>query len=101
MNTHRNINKKTTPLIVAGFLLVAWFLLSLTTNFMVVIQNEQRFDFFPRWEGSRAVLNQENPYTDEVTLRIQEKMFGRILAPEEDQQRYAYPAIITWLLLPF
>ena len=101
MNTHRNINKKTTPLIVAGFLLVAWFLLSLTTNFMLVIQNEQRFDFFPRWEGSRAVLNQENPYTDEVTLRIQGKMFGRILAPEEDQQRYAYPAIITWLLLPF
>lgn len=101
MNTRRNIDQRITPFIVAGFLLVAWVLLSLTTYFMLTIQREQRFDFFPRWEGSRAVLDHENPYKDEVTWRIQEKMFGSILAPEEDQQRFAYPAIITWLLLPF
>jgi hypothetical protein len=46
-------------------------------------------------------LSGENPYSDEVTTRIQEGMFGQQLRPQEDQQRFAYSALITWLLLPF
>lgn len=86
---------------VFGFLLLFWLVLSLGSYFLVVAPREQRFDFFPRWVGTRSVLRGENPYSDEITWQIQDGMFGRRLQPGEDQQRFAYSATITWPLLPF
>jgi hypothetical protein len=82
-----------------GLLLVLWILLSAVSYWLLALPRQQRFDFYPRWVGSRAVLAGENPYTQEVTWRIQEGMFGRRLGPGEDEQRFAYPAIIAWILL--
>lgn len=84
-----------------GFLILLWLLISLGSYFLLVAQRGNRFDLFPRWVGARAVLKGESPYSDEVTWQIQEGMFGRRLEPREDQQRFAYSATITWLLLPF
>lgn len=84
-----------------GFLLGLWMLLSIASYVLLAIPREQRFDFYPRWVGARAMLRGENSYSDQVTSQIQEGMFGRQLGPEEDQQRFAYSALITWLLLPF
>ncbi len=86
---------------VVGFLLLLWLVLSLGSYFLVIAPRGQRFDLFPRWMGARAVLRGETPYSDEITWRIQEEMFGRRLESGEDQQRFAYSATITWPLLPF
>jgi len=100
-NVYEARNQDTNIVSVVGFLLIFWIVLSLGSYFLVIVPGEQRFDLFPRWVGARAVLGGEAPYSDEITLQIQEGMFGRRLEPEEDQQRFAYSATITWPLLPF
>jgi len=82
-------------------LLVLWSLLSTASFYVLAVPRQERFDFYPIWVGSRAVLRGENPYSQGVTLSIQQGMFGRYLEPDEDQQRFAYTPIIAWLLLPF
>src|SRR5215813_1918631 len=60
-------------------------------------------DFYPRWEGMRAMLlRHENPYSEDVSERIQRGYYGRIRARGEhlDPQRFAYPAHLTVLLAP-
>jgi hypothetical protein len=47
------------------------------------------------------VLAGENPYGDDIVRRIHEGMFGAWYPQEQIVQRFAYPAIIAWLLLPF
>lgn len=86
---------------VVALMLLLWVLLSVASYHLLAVPRQNRFDFYPRWVGGRVVLARENPYSQEVTWRIQEGMFGRRLSTEEDQQGFAYSATITWLLLPF
>jgi hypothetical protein len=81
--------------------LTVWFLLAVATYHLLVIPRVCRFDFYPRWVGARAVLAGENPYSLQVAIRIQEGMFGRQLPIDEDQQGFAYPAYLTWILYLF
>jgi hypothetical protein len=49
-------------------------------------------DFFPKWVGGRALLREGlSPYSEEVTLRIQQGMYGRPARPDEDQAAFIYP----------
>ncbi len=49
-------------------------------------------DFYSRWVGGRALLREGmNPYSEAVTLRIQEGMYGRPARSDEDQVAFAYP----------
>jgi len=49
-------------------------------------------DFYPRWVGGCGLLREGvNPYSEAVTLRIQEGMYGRPARPDEDQVAFAYP----------
>ncbi|OQY17669.1 MAG: hypothetical protein B6I35_14365 [Anaerolineaceae bacterium 4572_32.2] len=49
-------------------------------------------DFYSRWVGGCALLREGmNPYSEAVTLRIQEGMYGRPARPDEDQVAFAYP----------
>lgn len=49
-------------------------------------------DFYSRWMGGRALLREGlNPYSEAVTLRIQEGMYGRPARPGEDRVAFAYP----------
>jgi hypothetical protein len=49
-------------------------------------------DFYSRWVGGCALLREGmNPYSEAVTLRIQEGMYGRPALPDEDQVAFAYP----------
>ena len=59
-------------------------------------------DFYPRWHGTRAVLLEgRDPYSREVTLEIQEAIYGRPARESEDQVAFAYPLYISLLILPF
>jgi hypothetical protein len=49
-------------------------------------------DFYSRWVGGCALLREGlNPYSETVTRRIQEGMYGRMALPGEDQVAFAYP----------
>jgi hypothetical protein len=64
-------------------------------------------DLYPRWLGARELLrHHRNPYSDDVTVEIQEGYYGRALDPlrpndPKDQQGFAYPVYIVFLLAPF
>ena len=87
-------------LAIGGFLIL-WASFSVASSSLLVLPRQHLFDFYPRWEGSRAVLTGETPYSQEVSWKIQEAMFGRRQKPDEIVQHYVYPATLTWLLLPF
>jgi hypothetical protein len=63
-------------------------------------------DLYPRWLGARELLLRgRNPYSDEITLEIQEGYYGRRLdaaRPNDpkDQQGFAYPVYVVFLLAP-
>jgi hypothetical protein len=49
-------------------------------------------DFYSRWVGGCALVREGlNPYSETVTLRIQQGMYGRPALPDEDQVAFAYP----------
>jgi glycosyl transferase family 87 len=64
-------------------------------------------DLYPRWLGARELLlHHRNPYSDDITLEIQEGYYGRVLDPTrpsdpKDQQGFAYPVYVVFLLAPF
>lgn len=62
-----------------------------------ILQNMPWNDVIPRYEGCRAFLAGESPYTEEVTARIQ----THLLEYTGDEQRFAYPAHLCLVLLPF
>lgn len=63
-------------------------------------------DLYPRWVGARELLlHHRNPYSPEITREIQLGYYGRELDPSragdpKDQQAFAYPAYIAFLLAP-
>ena len=63
-------------------------------------------DLYPRWLGARELwLHHRDPYGPEVTRDIQAGYYGRPLDPRRsrdpgDQQGFAYPVYVTFLLLP-
>lgn len=58
-------------------------------------------DFYSRWVGGCALLREGlNPYSQEVTLRIQQGMYGRPAGPDEDQVAFAYPLYSLLFFFP-
>ena len=57
-------------------------------------------DFVPFWVGVQEMLNGLNPYTPEVTLKIQEVVYGGP-AGVYDPMMFVYPAWLFLVILPF
>ena len=59
-------------------------------------------DFFPLWNGTRAVLRGQDPYGREVTLQNQTAAYGNTAEAigEKNQQRFAYPVYATFPVVP-
>ncbi len=63
-------------------------------------------DLYPRWLGAGELLKHgRNPYSPEITREIQQGYYGRALDPTrldepKDQQGFAYPAYVVFLLAP-
>jgi hypothetical protein len=69
----------------------------------------QMGDLYPSWYGTRELLYRgRNPYGPEVSDEIQMAYYGRVLhqkydqpgVPVVDEQRFAYPVYIVFLLAP-
>jgi hypothetical protein len=63
-------------------------------------------DLYPRWLGARELLlHGRDPYSREITLEIQRGYYGREIDPARpydprDQQGFAYPVYVVFLLAP-
>jgi hypothetical protein len=62
-------------------------------------------DLYPRWLGSRELLlHKRDPYSQAVTEEIQRGYYGRPAGQGnsyiEDEQRFAYPLYVVFLLAP-
>jgi hypothetical protein len=61
---------------------------------------------YPPWLGTRELLrHHRDPYSNDITVEIQKGFYGRPLDPSrpsdpKDQQRFAYPVYIVFLLAP-
>jgi hypothetical protein len=69
----------------------------------------QMGDLYPRWLGTRELLfHGRNPYGPEVTQEIEIACYGHVISQEYgkpggtliDEQRFAYPVYIVFLLAP-
>lgn len=81
-------------------LLLPWRQLQVTTSQVWI----NRSDLYPRWYGVKALLMQHrNPYDNQVVREIQEGFYGVSLErwPDLDQERFAYPLHVAWILGPF
>ena len=63
-------------------------------------------DLFAPWYGANQLLvNHRDPYSADVTREIQSEYYGKALTgaihEPKDQQRFAYPAHLVFLFLPF
>lgn len=64
-------------------------------------------DLYPRWLGARELLlHGRDPYSPEITRRIQAGYYGRVLDPHrtndpKDQAAFAYPVYVVFILSPF
>jgi hypothetical protein len=58
-------------------------------------------DLYPRWYGSRELLlHGRDPYGADVSREIQDWLYGRPIAPGEDQDRFAYPLYVAFVIFP-
>jgi hypothetical protein len=84
-------------LALALFALNTWAVYTMLTSRAHIVV----WDLHPRWLGLQAVLrNGANPYSDNVTLTIQQQMYGRPARPDEDQIAFAYPLHVMALVGP-
>ena len=59
------------------------------------------FEFYNFWTGGRAfLLEDRNPYSDEVKLQIQVGLYGRPALPTEDPMPFNYPPHVIFAMLP-
>jgi len=79
-----------------------------SVNIEFVHLRAQMEDLYPRWAGTRALLLEgKNPYGPEVTHEIQMSFYGHDIQqdyrpgmPTIDEQRFAYPIYVVFLLAP-
>ena len=66
---------------------------------LYIVYGHLRSDLYAPWYGSRVLLQHQSPYSSDVTRQIQMLYYGRPLL-RGDEQRFAYPAYASLLLLP-
>jgi hypothetical protein len=58
-------------------------------------------DFMSRWEGARSFfVDGVSPYSDQASLNIQTRIYGRASTEEEDPGYFVYPFYTAFLVAP-
>ncbi|HID51497.1 MAG TPA: DUF2029 domain-containing protein [Anaerolineae bacterium] len=85
--------------VVFGLLLFGLVVIGLRNAFTAKVPGAN--DFYPRWRGAQLFWQEgADPYSEAVTLAIQEGIYGRPATPEEDQVLFVYPFYTVFFLLP-
>lgn len=92
------MSRRTTIVVISALL---WVALIFATYYGWIHGANHR-DFYPRWAGARLALYEgRDLYAADTTHDMQIMLYGREIPPDDDQQAFAYPAILVPLLLPF
>jgi hypothetical protein len=88
-----------------AFIILAIFLVLaglVWVNFQFSKNNPGGNDFLAHYVGTRALLFEgKSPYSDEVAIEIQERVFGRPAEPGEIEHRVVYPLYSVLVFSPF
>jgi hypothetical protein len=100
--SNRKANPHPLMMALVGVLIVAVILLDAYTTYIVFTSKfPGANDFYSRWAGGRAFLiDGLNPYSDEVTHKIQLGMYGHLAEEGADQVAFAYPLYTIYLFFP-
>lgn len=89
------------------WLLLGGLLLAIMAGNVVITHNvlTQPFpghnDFLSRWEGARTFfIDGASPYSDEASLNIQQRIYGRPVIANEDPGFFAYPFYTVFVVWP-
>jgi hypothetical protein len=93
--------QKRNYLLAGGAAIILLVLLALIVYQLLVVPRGKAFDFFTIWFGVRNIWQRQDPYNWSTTQSIQREMFGKVLPAEKNQQGFAYPLYIAWILGPF
>ncbi len=91
---------------VKWLLLVALLLAILVGNVVITHNTLTRpfpghNDFLSRWEGARTFfIDGDSPYSDEASLNIQQRIYGRPVIENEDPGFFAYPFYTVFVVWP-
>lgn len=97
-----NTDRRASRFAFATLLIAALYLILASGIYLGLTRQMQGAnDFYSRWVGARALLlNNQNPYSDEVTREIQMGMYGRLASANEDQVAFAYPLFAAFPIAP-
>ncbi len=98
------VHKKPTQRGLTGGLIFLAVFLGLNAYFLyrnLTVSGIVIWDFHPIFVAAGAVLDGIDPYSREVIEAIQILDYGRLAAPGEDVQAYAYPLFVAYLAVPF
>jgi len=96
------VGKRGQAIWAAALIIIVYLLLAYGAYTVFTSQIPSGNDFYPRWRGTRALIMEgKDPYSEEVTLEIQQGMYGRPAREDEDQVAFAYPLYVSLPVLPF
>lgn len=90
--------------VILGLIAIVFFVGTVVvTHNMLTAPYPGHNDFMSRWEGARSFwVDHLNPYGDQASLNIQQKIYGRPVKDGEDPGLFAYPmytAVMVWPLV--
>lgn len=96
------MSKRWIPILLSGIVALALFIaLVIATHNFLTEPFPGHNDFLSRWEGTRSFwIDGLNPYGEEASLNIQNRMLGRPATENEDQVLFAYPMYTAIVIAP-
>jgi len=95
------MNKKAFGFFLFAIIVIGIFFALMSVSSRVIGQRRaSNFDYFWFYAGSRAILNGQSPYSQEVTEIIQRGYYGTILPEDHYQHVFPFPAYIAYLFFP-
>jgi hypothetical protein len=102
MATFAAVQKKSLQLLVGAALLAAALVANVVlTHNLLTAPFPGHNDFLSRWEGARSFfIDGVSPYSEEASLNIQMRIFGRPVESGEDPGYFAYPFYTLFFVWP-
>ena len=97
----RNTGPPTARIILALMLMALLVVNVIVTHNLITEPAPGHNDFMSRWEGARSFfIDGLSPYSDEASLNIQKRIFGRAVEAGEDPGLFVYPFYTALLIAP-
>jgi hypothetical protein len=88
-------------LIAGGIVLLLFVVMVVAVRTTFTAENPGMNDFMSRWEGARSFFEEGvSPYSEQASLNIQERIYGRPVIENEDPGFFVYPFYTVFVVGP-